>query len=66
MGKIKEILDVELWVILTALKIALKETLDVKCALVTIFSNSQRALRVVGEVIKEFVGKTQAPIRLPQ
>ncbi len=49
LGKNKLILDAELWAILTALDIALKETLDAKRASVTIFSDSQRALRVVGD-----------------
>ncbi len=49
LGKNKEILDAELWAILTALDVALKETLNAKHASVTIFSDSQRALRVVGD-----------------
>ena len=48
LGNNKEILDAELWAILTALDVALKETLDAKDTSVTIFSDSQRALRVVG------------------
>lgn len=48
LGKNKEILDVEVWAISMALDAALKETLDAKDAPVTIFRDSQKALRVIG------------------
>ena len=47
-GKNKKILDAELWAILTALDVALKKILVAKNPSVTIFSDSQRALRVFG------------------
>ena len=45
MGKNKEILDVELWSISEALKIALKERTLKKAHRITVFSDSQMAFR---------------------
>ena len=45
MGKYKEILDVELWGISEALKIALKESTSRKAHRITVFSDSQTALK---------------------
>ena len=47
LGKNKEILDAELWAISIALDVAAKETLDAN-APVTIFCDSQKALKVIG------------------
>ena len=47
LGKNKEILDAELWAILSALDIAAKKTLNAKNAPITIFCDSQKVLRVI-------------------
>lgn len=47
LGKNKEVLDAELLAISDVLDIAAKETLNIKNVLVTIFCDSQEALRVI-------------------
>ena len=47
LGKNKEILDAELWAILEALGIARKETLNGRDTPITIFCNSQKALKTI-------------------
>ena len=47
LGRNKEILDIELWAILKALDIAAKKTQNITNAPVTIFCDSQKALRVI-------------------
>ena len=47
LGKIKEILDAELWGISNALDITAKETSNAKDVPITIFCDSQKALRAI-------------------
>ena len=47
LGKNKEILDVELWAIWKALEIALRETTNMKNVPVTLFYDSQKALKEI-------------------
>lgn len=56
LGKNKEIFDTELWGISEALKIALKESLSRKIRKVTIFSDSEIALREL-QIVKGNAGQ---------
>lgn len=47
LGKNKEILDAELWAISDALDAAIRETSNANSTLITIFSDSQKALKVI-------------------
>lgn len=49
-SKIKDILDEKLWAILEALDIATNNIRNMKNALVTIFCDSQKALRVIEQL----------------